>query len=193
MACCKGVSGAGFVNLIDEVTKEAGMKVKSLKELYVEELRDVYDAESQIVKALPKMIKATSEPKLRQAFESHLEETRGHVQRLEQIFNGLDEPAKAKKCDGMRGILDEGEKTITEGEQGAVLDAGLIAGAQRVEHYEMAAYGSLKTWATQLGENEAAQLLEETLNEEKKADEKLSQIATSGVNAQASRARGASA
>ena len=169
------------------------MKVKSLKELYMEELRDVYDAENQIVKALPKMIKSTSEPKLRQAFESHVEETRGHVQRLEQIFTGLGEPAKAENCDGIRGILDEGEKTIGEGEQGAVLDAGLIAGAQRVEHYEMAAYGSLKTWATQLGENQAAQLLEETLNEEKKADEKLSQIATSGVNAQASRARGARA
>lgn len=161
------------------------MKVKSLKELYVEELKDVYDAENQIVKALPKMAKATTDSKLKQAFEEHLEQTRGHVRRLEQIFDGLGESAKAKKCDGLRGIIDEGEKTISDGEQGPVLDAGLIAGAQRVEHYEMAAYGSLRTWAQQLGDNRAAQLLEETLNEEKQADHLLTQIAETSVNAQA--------
>jgi len=122
------------------------MKVKSLKELYLEGLQDVYDAENQIVKALPNMAKVTSNSKVRQAFEEHLEQTRGHVQRLEQVFEGLGESAKSKKCDGLRGILDEGEKPISEGEQGPVLDAGLIAGAQRVEHYEMAAYGSLRTW-----------------------------------------------
>lgn len=161
------------------------MKVKSLKELYLEELKDVYDAENQIVKALPKMVKASTEPKLRQTFEEHLEQTKGHVHRLEQVFKGLGESAKAKKCDGVRGILDEGEKTISEGQQGPVLDAALIAGGQRVEHYEMAAYGSLRTWAEQLGDNRAAQLLEETLTEEKEADKKLTEVAR-GINAQAS-------
>ena len=123
------------------------MKVNSLKELYVEELKDTYDAEKQIVKALPKMVKAASTPELQKAFEAHLEQTKGHVQRLEQIFQGLGEEPKAKKCNGMRGILEEGEKVISEGSEGPVRDAGLIAGAQRVEHYEMAVYGSLKTWA----------------------------------------------
>jgi ferritin-like metal-binding protein YciE len=164
------------------------MKVNSLKQLYVEELKDAFDAENQIVKALPKIIKSASTPKLREAIEAHLQQTKGHVQRLEQIFKGLGEPAKAKKCDGLRGILEEGEKTISDGEQGPVLDAGLIAGAQRVEHYEMAAYGSLKTWAAELGETQAVQLLEETLNEEKEADKKLTEIAKSSVNAEASRA-----
>ena len=169
------------------------MKINSLKQLYVEELKDAYDAENQIVKALPKLIKATSTPQLREALEDHLEQTRGHVQRLEQIFESLGEPAKAKKCDGIRGILEEGEKTIDDGEQGPVLDAGLIAGAQRVEHYEMAAYGSLKTWAKQLGDSQAVQLLEQTLNEEKEADRKLSEIAAKSVNAEASKAMGAKA
>jgi len=169
------------------------MKVNSLKQLYLEELKDVYDAENQILKALPKIIQATSTPKLREALEAHLGQTKGHVQRLEKIFEGLGEPAKAKKCDGLRGILEEGEKTISDGEHGPVLDAGLIAGAQRVEHYEMAAYGSLKTWAAQMGDNRAVQLLAETLNEEKEADKKLTEIATSGVNAEASTARGAGA
>jgi ferritin-like metal-binding protein YciE len=169
------------------------MKVNSLQELFVDELKDVYDAEHQIIKALPKLIKATSSPKLREGLEEHLEQTKGQVNRLEQIFEGLGEAAKAKKCDGIRGILEEGEKSISEGEKGAVLDAGIIAGAQRVEHYEMAAYGSLKTWAAQLGNKEAAKLLEETLSEEKAADEKLSKIAESSVNAQALKASGASA
>lgn len=161
------------------------MKVNSLKELFVEELKDVYDAENQIVKALPKMAKATSTPELRRAFEEHLEQTRGHVRRLEQIFEGLGEQAKAKKCDGLRGIIDEGEDVMSDGAEGPVRDAGLIAGAQRVEHYEMAAYGSLKTWAGQLGNERAASLLEETLNEEKEADELLTRIAMSGVNTEA--------
>ena len=169
------------------------MKVDSLKELYVQELRDVYDAENQIVKALPKLIKATSTPKLQEALEAHLEQTKGHVERLEQIFESMDQPAKAKKCDGLRGILEEGEKTISEGEKGSVLDAALIAGAQRVEHYEMAAYGSLKTWASQLGDEAAVKLLDETLNEEKAADKKLSEIALGGVNAEATKARKAGA
>jgi ferritin-like metal-binding protein YciE len=166
------------------------MKVNSLKELFVEELKDMYDAENQIVKALPKMVKATSTPELKKAFEEHLEKTKGHVGRLEQIFQGLGEEPKTKKCDGLRGILEEGEDVISEGSEGPVRDAGLIAGAQRVEHYEMAVYGSLKTWAGQLGENRAATLLEETLNEEKEADRLLTHIATSGVNTGAARSAG---
>lgn len=169
------------------------MKVNSLKELYVEELKDTYDAEKQIVKALPKMVKAASTPELQKAFEAHLEQTKGHVQRLEQIFQGLGEEPKAKKCDGMRGILEEGEEVVSEGSEGPVRDAGLIAGAQRVEHYEMAVYGSLKTWAEQLNDDQAAQLLEETLNEEKKADQKLTQIAESSVNTEAAAAASARA
>ena len=164
-----------------------------MKELYVEELKDTYDAEKQIVKALPKMVKAASTPELQKAFEAHLEQTKGHVQRLEQIFQGLGEEPKAKKCDGMRGILEEGEEVVSEGSEGPVRDAGLIAGAQRVEHYEMAVYGSLKTWAEQLNDEQAAQLLEETLNEEKKADQKLTQIAESSVNTNAAAAANARA
>lgn len=165
------------------------MKVNSLKELFVEELKDVYDAENQIVKALPKMAKATSTPELRKAFEEHLEQTKGHVRRLEQIFEGLGEQAKAKKCDGVRGIIEEGEDVVSDGQEGPVRDAGLIAGAQRVEHYEMAAYGSLKTWAGQLGDERAASLLEQTLSEEKEADQILTRIATGGVNTQAAQSR----
>jgi ferritin-like metal-binding protein YciE len=161
------------------------MKVNSLKELYLEELRDAYDAEKQIVKALPKIAKAASSPDLRNALEEHLEQTKGHVQRLEQIFKELGEQPKAKKCDGLRGILEEGEKVVMQDGDRAVRDAGIIAGAQRVEHYEMAAYGSLKTWAWQLGDRRGAQLLEETLGEEKMADKKLTQIATGTVNVEA--------
>ena len=164
------------------------LKVNSLKELYIEELKDTYDAEKQIVKALPKLVKASSTPELQKAFEEHLEQTKGHVQRLEQIFKRLDEEPKAKKCDGMRGILEEGEAVVNEGREGRIRDAGLIAGAQKVEHYEMAVYGSLKTWAGQLDDERAAQLLEETLNEEKEADQKLTQIAESNVNAEAAEA-----
>jgi ferritin-like metal-binding protein YciE len=167
------------------------LKVNSLKELYVEELKDTYDAEKQIVKALPKIVKASSTPELQKAFKEHLEQTRSHVQRLEQIFNRLGEEPKAKKCDGMRGILEEGEEVITEGSEGLIRDAGLIAGAQRVEHYEIAVYGSLKTWAEQLGDEQAAQLLQETLTEEKAADQKLTQIAESTVNTAAAGAASA--
>lgn len=169
------------------------MKLNSLKQLYQEGLKDVYDAENQIVKALPKMIKPITEPQLRQALEEHLEQTRGHVRRLEEIFRNLGEDPKSRKCEGLRGILDEGEKTISESEQGPVLDAGLIAAAQRVEHYETAVYGSLKTWAEQLGDQQSVRLLEQTLNEEKEADRKLTEIAQSRVNAQAVKARAAGA
>jgi ferritin-like metal-binding protein YciE len=168
------------------------VKVSSLKELYVEELRDIYDAEKEIVKALPKVAQASLTPELRKAFEEHLEQTKGHVQRLEQIFNGLGEEPKTKKCDGMRGILEEGEDVVSESSEGPIRDAGLIAGAQRVEHYEIAVYGSLKTWARQLGDERAVQLLEQTLNEEKEADQELTEIAESGVNSEAVRSASAS-
>ena len=159
------------------------MKVNSLREVFVDELKDVYDAEQQIVKALPEMVKAASTSSLQQAFQHHLEETKGHVRRLEQIFEGMGEDSKAKKCDGLRGILKEGEDAMDLDGDTNARDAALIAAAQRVEHYEMAVYGSLRSWANQLGNQRAASLLEETLEEEKQADKKLTQIAESNVNA----------
>jgi ferritin-like metal-binding protein YciE len=164
------------------------MKANSLREIFVDELKDVYDAEQQIVKALPNLVKAASTPELGKAFQHHLEETKRHVQRVEEIFQGIGEEAKAKKCDGVRGILKEGEDAIDLDGDAKTRDAALIAAAQRVEHYEMAVYGSLKTWASQIGDDRAAGLLEETLNEEKAADRKLTEIATSGVNSGAARA-----
>ncbi|HKV38676.1 MAG TPA: ferritin-like domain-containing protein [Blastocatellia bacterium] len=161
------------------------MKYETLKDLYLDELRDVYDAENEIVKALPKMVESASSPELRNAFAHHLEQTRRHVTRLEQVFEGMGEKPKAKKCDGVRGILEEGEDLMGQKGDQAVLDAGLIAGAQRVEHYEMAVYGSLRTWAQRMGNSQAVRLLEETLGEEKEADHKLTQIAEQSINRQA--------
>ena len=163
------------------------MKANSLRDIFVDELKDIYDAEQQIVKALPNMVKAASTPELGKAFQHHLEETKGHVQRIEQIFQAIGEEPKAKKCDGVRGILKEGEDAIDLDGDAKTRDAALIAAAQRVEHYEMAVYGSLKTWASQIGDERAAGLLDETLNEEKAANQKLSEIATSGVNSGAAR------
>jgi ferritin-like metal-binding protein YciE len=161
------------------------MKYESLKDLYLDEVRDIYDAENVIVKALPKMADAASSPELRNAFLHHLEQSKGHVARLEQIFEGMGEKAKAKKCQGVRGIIDEGEDLISEKAEPSVMDAGLIAGAQRVEHYEMAVYGSLRTWAQRIGNSRDVSLLEQTLHEEKDADQKLTQIAEQTVNRQA--------
>jgi ferritin-like metal-binding protein YciE len=161
------------------------MKYETLKDLYLDELRDIYDAENEIVKALPKMVEAAAAPELRNAFAHHLEQTRRHVTRAEQIFEGLGEKPKAKKCDGVRGILKEGEDLIGEKGDPSVRDAGLIAGAQRVEHYEMAVYGSLRTWAARIGNSSAVSLLDETLQEEKDADHKLTQIAEHSVNREA--------
>ena len=149
-----------------------------LRETFIEELKDIYDAEKQLTKALPKMAKAAQDEQLREAFESHLQETEEHVRRLEQVFEIFGTPAKPKKCKGMQGLIEEGEEVIEE-EQG---DAGLICAAQKVEHYEIAAYGSLKAWAKLLEENEAVDLLEETLDEESQADEKLTEIAETAVN-----------
>jgi ferritin-like metal-binding protein YciE len=158
---------------------------QTLHDAFLDELRDAYDAEKQLVKALPKMAKAATSTELRQAFVDHLEETNGHVDKLEQVFQSVDEKAKGKHCDGMAGIVDEGKNMMGEDFEGATMDAVLIASAQRVEHYEMAAYGTLVAWAKSMGHTDAADLLQEILDEEKAADEKLTQIAESGINEQA--------
>ncbi|MEP7306382.1 MAG: ferritin-like domain-containing protein [Acidobacteriota bacterium] len=160
-------------------------EVKTLHDAFLDELRDAYDAEKQLTKALPKMAKAASSPKLRQAFESHLEETRGHVTRLEEVFASLDEKVRGKHCDGIEGIIEEGKAVMEEDFDDATMDACLIAGGQRAEHYEMAAYGSLIAWARVMNHTEAAELLRETLDEEKAADKKLSSLAEGGINQEA--------
>ena len=162
------------------------MKLETMKGLLLDELQDLYSAETQITKALPKMAKASSASDLKQAFESHLQETEGHVQRLETIFKHLKESPKGKTCEGMKGLLKEGDERVKEGGEPEVLDAGLISAAQRVEHYEIAAYGSARTYAELLGENEIVKLLEQTLEEEKAADQKLTKVAKKvNVKAQA--------
>jgi ferritin-like metal-binding protein YciE len=162
----------------------AGMN--TLADLFQDELRDVYDAEKRILKALPKMAKAASDEQLRDAFTTHLEETRGHVERLEQVFASLDLKVKGKRCMGMEGILAEGAELMGEDGDEAVLDAGLIASAQRVEHYEITAYGSLMAWAKVLGYDDAIELLGENEREEKETDQKLTDIAEGLINQQAS-------
>jgi ferritin-like metal-binding protein YciE len=158
------------------------MTVKSVQDLLVNELRDIYDAEKQLVKALPKMARAASSEQLRQAFQEHLEETRNQVQRLEQVFEGLDTRSRGKPCEAMRGLVQEASETMEEVKNAQLLDAALIAGAQKVEHYEIAAYGSVRALAEACGHQMVAQLLDETLEEEKGADQKLNQIALSEVN-----------
>ncbi len=160
------------------------MPNEGLKELYLDELKDLHNAEQQLVKTLPKMAKAASNRELRRGFEEHLEQTRGHMQRLEQIFEALDESPKGKKCTGMEGLVKEGSETMDEDFEGAVMDAALIGAAQRVEHYEIAAYGTAAEFARILGESEHVSLLEETLQEEKKTDEKLTELAKQ-INLQA--------
>ncbi len=152
-------------------------KITNLREAYIEQLRDLYSAETQLTKALPKMAKAATTPDLKQGFEEHLEQTKGHVNRLEQIFEKLDEKPTGKKCKAMEGLVKEGAETISEDAEDAVHDAMLIAAAQRVEHYEIAGYGTVVKWAELLGEDEAQKLLEETLQEEKDTDEKLTEAA----------------
>ena len=158
---------------------------ESLHDAFLDELRDAYDAEKQLIKALPKMAKAAESDELRTAFETHFEETQGHAQRLEQVFASLEEKARGKHCDGMAGIIEEGKAVMEEDFEGSTLDACLIASAQRAEHYEMAAYGTLVAWAKAMGHNEAVGLLEEILEEEKATDEKLTQLAESGINQEA--------
>jgi len=153
------------------------MSAENLQELFVEEVRDIYDAEKQLVKALPKMAKAADSVELRSAFEDHLEITRAHVGRLEEVFKSLGMAARGKTCEGMKGLIEEGQEAMEELE-GTVLDAALIASAQKVEHYEIATYGTLATFAEVLGLDDAKDLLGQTLDEEKEADEKLTQIAS---------------
>ena len=157
----------------------------TLHDAFIDELRDTYDAEKQITKALPKMVKAAGSPELQAAFEAHLEETREQVSRLEEVFDSLDEKVRGKHCDGMAGILEEGKSIMEEDFDETTMDACLIAAAQRVEHYEMAAYGTLVAWARAMGHTEAADLLQQTLDEEKSADEKLSSLAEGGINQEA--------
>ena len=152
------------------------MQENQLKELYVEELKDIYSAENQLVKALPKMAKAATSEDLRAGFEEHLEQTKEHVVRLEKIFKALGESPKGKTCKGMQGLITEGSEMIDEDPEPEMLDAGLISAAQRVEHYEIAAYGCVATYAELLGEDEAAELLRTTENEEKETDEKLTEL-----------------
>jgi len=161
------------------------MKLDSLRTLWIEEMRDLYNAENQLLKALPKMAKRASTPELKEAFESHLEETQTHVERLEEIFAKLGKKPSGKTCKVMKGLVEEGSEMLKEDGPDSVIDAGIIAAAQRVEHYEMAGYGAARTFASLLGEDDAEELLQTTLDEEGAADEKLTEIAESIVNEEA--------
>ncbi len=162
------------------------MSHNNLKSLYVDELRDLYNSEQQLIKALPKMVKAANSDDLREGFEQHLEQTRQHATRLEQILSGLGEVVKGKKCKGMAGIVAEGGEIMSEDFQGALMDAALISAAQRVEHYEIAAYGAVHAYAELMGESEAASLLQQTLDEEKETDQKLTELSEE-INSEAFR------
>jgi len=157
----------------------------TLHDAFIDELRDTYDAERQLTKALPRMAKKATSEDLREAFETHLEETRVQIERLEQVFASLDEKVRGKHCDGIAGIIEEGKSIMEEDLTDVAMDASLIAAAQRAEHYEMAAYGTLVAWARAMGHTEAADLLQETLEEEAAADEKLTGLAEGGINDQA--------
>ena len=161
------------------------MTEKNLSDLFLDTLKDIYYAEKQIYKSLPKMAKAANSDQLRQAFEKHHEETEVQFERLEQIFELIEKPARGKKCDAIEGILDEGKEIMDEYKNAPALDAGLLAAAQAVEHYEISRYGTLKAWASKLGNKDVVRLLDQTLSEEKKTDETLSKIAVSAVNAEA--------
>lgn len=162
-------------------------KLKSLEDLLVEELKDLFDAENQLTRALPKMAKAATAPELKEAFLEHLEVTKQQVERLTQVFDELGKPAKGKKCEAMKGLITEGQELMQEDMASELLDCGLIGAAQRVEHYEMAGYGTVRTIANILGHKEAAQLLDQTLKEEEAADKKLTMIAKKYVNVRAMR------
>ena len=154
----------------------------TLHDAFIDELRDAYDAEKQLIKALKKMARAATSPELRDAFESHMQETEGQVSRLEEVFGLLEEKPRGKHCEGVAGIIEEGKGVMEEDFDEGTLDACLIASGQRAEHYEIAAYGTLVAWARAMGHNEVAELLEQTLDEEKAADEKLTALAESGIN-----------
>jgi ferritin-like metal-binding protein YciE len=163
------------------------MKIESLRDLYVEQLHDLYSAETQLVEALPKMAKAASSPQLQNAFQEHLTQTKTHVQRIEQIFQRLGAKPKDQTCKGMQGLIKEGSEMIKMKGEPAAIDAGLIAAAQRVEHYEIAGYGCVHTYAQQLGDQQDAQLLQQTLDEEGQTDKKLTQLAEQLINLEAVR------
>src|SRR3954454_6703615 len=158
--------------------RRAHMEMDSLRDLFVEQLQDLYSAENQILKALPKMIKNAKSEQLKAGFQEHLEQTRQHVERLDQIFESLDEDAEGKTCKCMQGLLKEGEELMGEDADDEVMDAGMMSAARHVEHYEIAGYGTLRTYAELLGEKEAARLLQTTLDEEKLPDEKLTKLAS---------------
>jgi ferritin-like metal-binding protein YciE len=163
------------------------MKRDTLQKLYTNELRDLYNAEHQLLKALPKMAKAASSEELKDAFEKHLEQTKSHVERLEQVFKELDEKPKGKTCRAMKGLIEEGSEILQEDGEESILDAGIIVAAQKVEHYEIAGYGSVRTFAHLLGQNKAAELLQTTLDEESETNELLNRLAESTVNPEAVR------
>jgi ferritin-like metal-binding protein YciE len=165
------------------------MAAPTLHDAFVDELRDVYDGEKQLTKALAKMAKAAAAPELKEAFETHLEETREQIERLDRVFEAIEEKPRGKHCDGIAGIIDEGKAILEEDFDEATLDACLIAAGQRAEHYEMAAYGTLIAWAQAMGHAEVIDVLQEILDEEKAADEKLSALAEGGINEQAAGAR----
>lgn len=158
------------------------MKLENLKDLYLQELKDIYSAETMILKALPKLAKAASSPRLQEAFQEHLEETKMQVERLNRIFDHMGVPIKGRHCAGMEGIIHEGEEFLNTQADPTVKDAALIAAAQKVEHYEISSYGTARTYARMLGDDEAAGLLDETLNEEKKADKNLTRMAEKEIN-----------
>lgn len=153
------------------------MSINSIEKLFLAELSDIYNAEHQLTKALPKLSKMATSNQLQSALEHHLRETEGHVQRLEQVFKAVGEKPHSKTCEGMKGILDEGESSVKEAEEGDFRDLAIAAGGNRVEHYEMAAYGTVRAYAERLGKQQVVQLLEETLQEEKAADRKLTEFA----------------
>lgn len=161
------------------------MKMQTLKDLYIDELKDVYDAENQLLKALPKMAKAADNEELRAAFEQHLDQTQTQIERLEQVFEELGEKAKGVKCEAMKGLLEEAKSMMEDAEDADVRDAAMICAAQKVEHYEIATYGTLRTYAELLGFDEQAELLQETLDEEKETDENLTELAVSCINIEA--------
>jgi ferritin-like metal-binding protein YciE len=160
-------------------------KIKALAELFHDTLKDIYFAENKILKTLPKMAKAANSNELRAAFQNHEKQTREHVRRLEQVFKAIGEKAKGKTCDAINGIMDEGAEVMKEYKKSPALDAGLLAAAQAVEHYEISRYGTLRTWAQELDHDEAVKLLDQTLEEEKETDDKLTEIAETAVNAEA--------
>jgi ferritin-like metal-binding protein YciE len=176
--------GGRIFRRLEQSTKEI-VRPNTLEKLFIEELRDLYSAENQLLKALPKMATTAASDELKQAFEDHLEETKEHVARLDEIFKGLDESPKGKTCRAMKGLVEESSEILGEQSEESVLDAGIIAAAQKVEHYEIASYGTARAWATLLGEDEAADLLQQTLDEEGEANKRLNELAEEIVNPEA--------